>query len=76
MAVVILMSTAGAFVLLVKHTDNKPALRILCSDLATSALCKSRKMKKQNKTNEKKKKNTDVSLLSSTRREHHGRKEF
>lgn len=65
MAVVILMSTAGAFVLLVKHTDNKPALRVLCSDLAT---WKSRKRKK--------KQNTDVSLLSSTRGELHGRKEF
>ena len=62
MAVVILMSAAGAFVVLIKHTNNVPALKILCSDLATQ---NSAKMKK-----------SDVSLLRSTRGELHERKEF
>lgn len=63
MAVVILMRDAGAFVVLVKHTDNVPALKILCSDLAT-----------QNSTEMKK--THDLSLLRSTRGELQGRKEF
>lgn len=35
MAVVILMSAAGAFVVLVEHTDFAPALNMLSYDLAT-----------------------------------------